>query len=263
MAQTLRSRDNPRVRAWKKLQRDAHDRRSRRRALLEGVHLVATYIERVGAPRELIVSDAARANAEIAALAARTARPPLVVSEAVFAAFAGTEHPVGVAAEIDLPDGIADLSRSTHCVLIEGVQDSGNLGAIMRSAAAFGVDSVVVGPGCADAWSPKVLRAAMGGHFFMCVAEVKDLMQVISGFAGLKVCAVPRGGSRLGSIGLAGPVAWIFGSEGAGVSAQLRAQADALACIPMPGGTESLNVAAAAAICFYERARQCDVSAAA
>ena len=263
MPQTLRSRDNPRVRAWRELQSDPRERRSRGRALLEGVHLVATYIERIGAPRELIVSDAALGNAEVAALAARTARPPVIVSETVFAAFACTQHPVGVAAEIDLPDATADLSGATHCVLIEGMQDSGNLGAILRSAAAFGVERVVIGPSCADAWSPKVLRAAMGGHFFLRVSQANDLTPVMSGFAGLRLCTVPHGGSRLGSLDLSGPVAWIFGSEGGGVSAPLAAQADALACIPMPGGTESLNVAAAAAICFYERARQCDASAAA
>jgi TrmH family RNA methyltransferase len=146
-------------------------------------------------------------------------------------------------------------------VLLEGVQNAGNLGAILRSAAAFGVDSVVVGPGSADPWSPKVLRAAMGGHFFLRIAEAKDLAQAMSGFAGLKVCTVPRGGKPVGSLHLTGTVAWIFGSEGAGVSASLAAQADVLAGVEMAGGTESLNVAAAAAICFYERTRQLGTSA--
>lgn len=256
MPEVLSSRANPKVRAWKNLQRDARERHRERRALLEGVHVITTYLDRVGAPRELIVSQEALANAEISALAGRIARRPIVVSNAVFAAFADTETPVGVAAEIDLPDGNADLSHSSHCVLIEAVQDAGNLGAILRSAAAFGVDSVVVGPGSADPWSPKVLRAASGGHFFMRVAEAKDLAQAMSGFTGLKVCTVPRSGKTLSRVDLAVPVAWIFGSEGAGVTAPLRARADVRAYIPMRGGTESLNVAAAAAICFYERTRQ-------
>ena len=263
MADILRSRANPRVRAWKKLQGDAGERRLQRRVLLEGVHLVRTYIERIGPPRELILSRTAVDDVEIAALAQRVTRPPVIVSREVFAAIADTGSPVGIAAEIDLPEAGTDLSRSSHCVLIEGVQDAGNLGAILRSAAAFGVDHVVVGAGCADPWSPKVLRAAMGGHFFLRIVEAKDLVRSLSGFPGLKVCAAPRGGKALVGLDLTGKVAWIFGSEGAGVSASLAAQADVLAGIEMPGGTESLNVAAAAAICFYERSRQVNASAAA
>lgn len=258
MAQPLSSRDNPRVRAWKKLQTGARARRSERRALLEGIHLVRAYIDRVGAPRELIVTAESVDNAEIAAIIERVARPPIVVSNPVFAAFAGTGTPVGLAAEIDLPVEHADLSASVHCVLVEGVQDAGNLGAVLRNAAAFGVDSVVVGPGCADPWSPKVLRAAMGGHFFLRIAHTKDLTQAISGFTGLRLCTVPRGGDTLAALDLTGPVAWIFGAEGRGVSAPLAATAHALVRIAMTEGTESLNVAAAAAICFYERARQLD-----
>lgn len=257
MAELLSSRANPRVRAWKSLQSDARERRRRRRVLLEGVHLVATYVERVGAPRELILSNTALANAEIATLAKRVGLQPVIVSRAVFAAFANTENPVGIAAEIDLPpDGDPDLSGSRHCVLIEGVQDAGNLGAILRSAAAFGVDSVVIGPGSADPWSPKVLRAAMGGHFHLRLGEATDLAQALTGFTGLKVCTVPRDGEILAGVDLTGPVAWIFGSEGGGITASLQSQANVAARIPMPGGTESVNVAAAAAICFYERSRQ-------
>ena len=262
MAEVLRSRANPRVRAWKSLQSDARERRRRRRLLLEGVHLVAAYVERVGAPRELILSNTALANAEIATLAKRVGLQPVIVSRAVFAAFANTENPVGIAAEIDLPAGAPDLAESRHCVLIEGVQDAGNLGAIVRSAAAFGVDSVVIGPGSADPWSPKVLRAAMGGHFFLRIAEVTDLAPKMSEFPGLKVCTVPEGGESLGQLDLSGPVAWMFGSEGGGICAPLRELADVRAQIRMPGGTESLNVAAAAAICFYERSRQLNTSAA-
>ena len=258
---SIASRDNPRVRVWKKLQTDARERRSRRRVLLEGVHLITTYLDRVGAPRELIVSQPALANHEVAALSRRLRRAPVVVSDAVFAAFANTENPVGIAAEIDLPDGDPDLSGSRHCVLIEGVQDAGNLGAILRSAAAFGIDSVVIGPGSADPWSPKVLRAAMGGHFFLRIAEVINLAPKTSEFSGLKVCTVPQGGESLAQLDLTGPVAWILGSEGGGISASLQLSADVRAQIPMPGGTESLNVAAAAAICFYERSRQLNTSA--
>lgn len=262
MAGILSARSNPRVRAWKNLQTDTRERRRRRRTLLEGVHLVGTYLQRVGQPRELILSQAALADAGISALVAKSGRRPVIVSNAVFAGFTDTRSPSGIAAEIDLPADDPDLSKSAHCVLIEGVQDAGNLGAMLRSAAAFGVDNAIVGPGSADPWSPKVLRAAMGGHFFLRIAQVEDLAHAVSGFSGLKACTVPRGGESLSGLDLARPVAWIFGSEGGGVSASLQAIADVRVLISMPGGTESINVAAAAAICFYERSRQLSTPAA-
>jgi TrmH family RNA methyltransferase len=140
-------------------------------------------------------------------------------------------------------------------VFLEGIQDAGNVGAILRSAAAFDVRHAVLGKGCADAWSPKVLRAGMGAHFAMQLLE-GDLAEAIGRFAGTLCCTVPRGGIALAEAQLSGRTGWLFGSEGQGVSDTLAARADLKLSIPMPGGAESLNVAAAAAICFYEWSRR-------
>jgi TrmH family RNA methyltransferase len=101
-----------------------------------------------------------------------------------------------------------------------------------------------------------VLRAAMGGHFALRLVETPDLAAALKQFRGTLVCAVARGGAAPSELDLAGPVGWILGAEGQGVSPAAAAQAGVQASIALAAGTESLNVAAAAAILFYERARQ-------
>lgn len=164
------------------------------------------------------------------------------------------ESPPGIAAEIALPASGSELGHP--CVLLEGVQDAGNVGAIVRSAAAFGARTLVVDRDCADPWSPKALRAGMGGHFALQMREVAGLEEALDHFEGRLVCAVPRDGKPLGEADLSGPIGWLFGSEGRGVSAALQDRADLRVTIATAPGTESLNVAAAAAICLYEGCRR-------
>jgi len=161
----------------------------------------------------------------------------------VFDAIVDADTPPGIAAEIPLPA----LERTGSSVFLEGIQDAGNVGAIIRSAAAFGIGSVTLDRQCADPWSPKVLRAGMGGHFAIGIRQVDDLVAAI-GSARL-ICTVVHGGQPLREANLSG--AWAFGAEGAGLSPQVLAKAAERVTIPMAGG-ESLNVAAAAAICLYE-----------
>jgi TrmH family RNA methyltransferase len=133
-----------------------------------------------------------------------------------------------------------------------GVQDPGNVGAIVRSAAAFGIERVVLDPACADPWSPRALRAGMGGHFALDIAETKDLAAEIDAFKGTVACTVPRGGIALAGAPMDRAMAWLFGGEGRGLSDKAIERADLRVSIPMAAGTESINVAAAAAICLYE-----------
>ena len=252
----LRSRENPRVRHWQRLVRDARARRSERRALIEGVHLVTAFLEQGGRPLALLVSEDGSQRAEVALLMRRAATEPVRLSNSLFRSVADTEAPTGIAAEIELPDRALRLQDSPCCVFLDGIQDSGNVGTILRSAAAFGVRDVVLAKGCADPWSPKALRAGMGGHFALRVIEADDLLAAIEHFGGKVMCTVARGGVALNELDLRGRVAWIFGSEGQGVSEALVARATHRATIPMAAGAESLNVAAAAAICLYETRRQ-------
>jgi RNA methyltransferase, TrmH family len=244
----IRSRDNPRVKRWAKLASDASVRRSEKRVILEGPHLVAEALQAGLEPLALIVSETGLRRAEIRKIVGQ--REPVVLGDHVFGIVADAETPPGIAAEIAIPQGPADPSTSS--VFLEGVQDPGNVGAILRSAAAFGVGEVVLDRGCADAWSPKVLRAAMGGHFKLVLRQVRDLQEALGGFSGTAVCTVSSGGVALREAELKGRLGWIFGAEGKGVSDAAAQRAALKVTIPMAPDTESLNVAAAAAICLYE-----------
>ena len=250
----LRSRDNPRVKRWSRLARDARFRKKERRALLEGPHLVAALLEQGLAPLAVLVTENSLSHAEIASLVGKMVVTPCVLSESLFRAIVDAENPPGIAAEIAIPD--AERRPSLQSVFLEGVQDPGNVGAIIRSAAAFGAGQIVLDRGCADPWSPKVLRAGMGGHFRIALRQVEDLGMDLKSFPGKLVCTVPRGGVKLGDADLGGQIGWVFGAEGQGVSEPVQKMAALRITIGTAPATESLNVAAAAAICLhtaYER----------
>ncbi|HEY8068206.1 MAG TPA: RNA methyltransferase [Burkholderiales bacterium] len=250
----ISSRDNPRVRRWRELARDARMRRKKKRALIEGEHLVTAFLDAGRKVDSLILAKSALGKFEN--LAKRAGGAPVVVADAVFRTIADAESPSGIAAEIVLPMPGSDLKSAHACVFLECIQDAGNVGAILRSAAAFGIRHAVLGAGCADAWSPKVLRAAMGGHFLLQIGENADLSAAIGEFGGKVICTAPRGGTPLAEADLSGRIGWLFGAEGQGVSEALAAKAALKVTIPMPGNAESLNVAAAAAVCFYEFSRR-------
>ena len=211
--------------------------------MIEGPHLVAAALAAGIKPVALLATEAALAKPEISTLVRQSRLAPVVLSAPVFGALADADTPPGIAAEIPLPQ----IERKGPEVFLEGIQDAGNVGAIVRSAAAFGVGRVTLDRHCADPWSPKVLRAAMGGHFALGIRQVDDLAAAVSGTR--LICTVVHGGRPLREADLSG--AWVFGAEGAGISAELLAKAAERVTIPMAGG-ESLNVAAAAAICLYE-----------
>ncbi len=258
----LRSRDNPRVRRWHALAHDARSRRSEHCALIEGAHLLSAYLDSGARPKALIVSESGLARTDISALAGRAGPAPVVLPDALFRWVADAVTPAGLAAEIELPQQAPEVARATHAVFLDAVQDAGNAGTLLRSAAAFGADTAVLGRGCADPWSPKVLRAAMGAHFALRVIEIPDLADALARFGGKLVCAVAAGGEAPAAVDLTGRLGWIFGAEGQGVSPAAAARASHRVSIPLAPGVESLNVAAAAAILLYERARQLSTSGA-
>lgn len=216
--------------------RDSRLRRAERRVVIEGPHLLAAAIDAGIQPVAVFGTEAGLS---------KVAMNAVVMTAPVFGAIADAETTQGIAAEIPLPE----LRRDGSLVLLEGVQDPGNVGAIIRSAAAFGAGTVVLDRQCADPWSPKVLRAGQGGHFAVGVRQADDLVAAIGDRR--LVCTVVSGGKPLRQANLSGRIAWAFGAEGAGLSAGLVEKAAERVTIPM-AGAESLNVAAAAAICLYE-----------
>jgi RNA methyltransferase, TrmH family len=250
----ISSRANPWYRGVLKLAGSAPDRRKTGRTLLDGVHLVEAWIERHGPPDDVVVSDSGLTHPEVARLAAKC--HATVLPDELFAALTDLVSPTGVLAVITVPPP-DDSKGPPECIaLLEAIQDPGNMGSIVRSAAAAGVGAVYLSTGCADPWAPRTLRAAMGGHFRVQLYGHADLLQVARSFSGRVLAAGAREPTSVFETDLRGPSAFVFGSEGAGLSAPLLAAAHAGIAIPMAGGTESLNVAAAAAVCFFERVRQ-------
>jgi TrmH family RNA methyltransferase len=243
---SLTSRDNPKVKRWIRLAGDARYRRSEGRALIEGPHLLAAALHHGIRPVAVLVTEEGAANAEIAALLPANA---VVLGKGVFRAIVDSDTPQGVAAEIAIPDA---RKATGNTIFLEGVQDPANVGAILRSAAAFGIGRVVLDRGCADAWSPRALRAGAGGHFALGIAQTEDLGAEMEAYKGTVACTVPRGGIALADAPLDRGTAWVFGGEGSGLSDDTIRRADLRVTIPMASGTESINVAAAAAICLYQ-----------
>lgn len=251
----IRSRDNPRFKALRELATSTRARRKAGLALLDGTHLISAYRAHGGVPEQLILSESAAAEAT--QLAAGTcAQGALVLADALFGDLAQVATPTGIVALIRTPSPGPLPGRIENCVMLENIQDAGNLGSILRSTAAAGIRTVLLSQGCAFSWSPKVLRAGMGAHFSLDIFDNVDFASVPERLSGRMICT--SGGARksLYDADLRGPLAWVFGNEGSGVSAEMSAAAAEQLRIPMPGKTESLNVAAAAAICLFEQVRQ-------
>jgi TrmH family RNA methyltransferase len=240
----LTSKDNPKVQHWRKLAEDARYRRAEKRALIEGPHLLEAALQHGCKLLSVLATPEAKVDAGL---------KPILVSEGVFRSIVDAETPQGVAAEIAIPER---KPGSAVRVFLEGVQDPRNVGAIIRTAAAFGVGRAVLDKACADPWSPKALRAGMGGHFAISIKVKSDLSEQLNAFKGHLLCTVPRDGMPIEEADLSGKIGWIFGGEGRGLSEETLRQVPLRVTIPMASGTESLNVAAAAAICLFETFRR-------
>jgi len=252
----IASRDNPTFKALRLLANDGREQRRLRRTLLDGPHLITAYCDKVGLPQRILVSESGQSHPEIRSLLSRCdGIITLLLRDALFGELAGTGTPVGILAEIDIA---AELTNSidASCVLLDGVQDAGNVGTILRTASAAGLRDVLLGPGCAGVWTPKVLRAGQGAHFDLCIREQVDLPEFLASYKGSGIATVARDGISLYELDLTAPLAWIFGNEGAGVSEKSALAARRQVTIPIAPGCESLNVAAAAAICLFEERRQ-------
>lgn len=256
---TVTSRDNPLYKELKQLATSSQARRKAGHTLLDGVHLCQSYLQLRGAPLQCVVSESALANPEVAEVVRRCERAHANVTalpDPLYKAVSQVEHGVGLMFLIDTPArGIAG-PLGVSAVLLDNLQDPGNVGSILRSAAAAGVKQVYCSAGTAFCWSPKVLRAAMGAHFVLEIFENVDLAALVSTS---KVAVLATSGyatTRLYDVDLRQPVAWLLGHEGQGVADDLLALATQQVVVPHLGQIESLNVAACAAVCFFEQLRQ-------
>lgn len=250
------SRDNPTFKQLRLLADDGREIRRRQQTLLDGPHLLRACLDAGKIPAMILLAESAQDNREAAELIARCAQVERVTfRDSLFAELSGVASPVGIAALIDLPPE-PDAAVTGDCVLLDGIQDAGNVGTILRTAAAAGVTDVVLGAGCAGAWTPRVLRAAQGAHFQLRLHEQRELSAWLDAYSGQIAATVTRDGTSVFAAELAGPTAWLFGSEGRGVEPRLIERAGLRLTIPLAAGAESLNVAAAAAVCLFEAVRQ-------
>jgi len=251
----ITSADNPQFKALLKLMQSSRERRMAGYSLLDGVHLVQAYQAHVGVPEQIVISRAGVDNTEVQDLM-DCATDVALLSDHLFRQLSSVSTPTGVIAVVKTPRREAPPSALDSCVMLEDVQDPGNMGSILRSCAAAGVRQVFLSKQTVNAWSPRVLRAGMGAHFGLEIYERIDLVALTQRFPG-RVLATGAGAARsIFDADLTGNVALIFGNEGAGVTAVLQACAHETIAIPINAASESLNVAAAAAVCLFERVRQ-------
>jgi TrmH family RNA methyltransferase len=214
---------------------------------VEGEHLCSAALARGLQARISVFSDA---GWERAAPNLRAAAPDTVrLSDVLFASVSALESPSDMGFVMDLPLA-AQVLPGVDTVLLDRVQDAGNVGSILRSAAAFGVRQVLALRGTAALCSPKVLRAGMGAHFGLHLVEGLE-PQDLDGWNVPLLVTSSHQGVLLHAAHLPRPCAWVLGHEGQGVAPHWQARAALALRIAQPGGEESLNVAAAAAICLY------------
>lgn len=255
----ITSADNAQVRHWTKLAESPRACRESGRTLAEGVHLVEAAAAARVAVKAIVLSAAAgpQARALGAAVAAQAGCRSVELPARLYNAIAPVEHGAGLLAEIEI--GRHDLPRAlgADAAYLDGVQDPGNAGTLLRTAAAAGVRHVAAAPGTAFLWAPKVIRAAMGAHFALSIYEDVAPEQLTAAFSGERLAADAGGGESLfAATWGTGPTVWLFGSEGSGLSAAARAIGPRRLHIPVASGVESLNVAAAAAVCLFEQRRR-------
>jgi TrmH family RNA methyltransferase len=253
------SRDNPFYKELKALATSAQARRKAGRSLLDGVHLCQSWLDLRGVPAHCVVSEDALANPEVASIVGRVEAERghvTALPEALFGAISQVEHGVNLVFVVDTPAPVVPKLLTESAVLLDGVQDPGIVGSILRSAGAAGIRQVWCIPGTAFCWSPKVLGAAMGAHCVLEIFENADLPALVRDAKVPVLATSGYAAECLYDVELSGPVAWVLGHEGQGVSDELLNLASRRVAVPHAGQVESLNVAACAAVCFFEQFRQ-------
>lgn len=246
----IESRDNAQFKALRKLAHDNTAYRSEGRIWLEGDHLCRAALQRDWQPTLAVFSEAAWARGAGTELS--QGLKALVVADKLWKDLSALESPAGMGFVMSLPQD-ARVLPGRPTVVLDRLQDAGNVGSILRSAAAFGFGQVLAVKGTAALYGAKVLRAGMGAHFGLHLVEAATLADVQALQLPLVVTSSHRG-EFLHHAALPKPCAWVLGHEGQGVSPEIEALAQVHIRIAQPGGEESLNVAAAAAICLHANA---------
>lgn len=255
----LVSTQNPQYKQFLKLATQPKVRRRSGQSVLHGVHLISAYLDQGGVPEHVIYSEGAEADHEAAIIIRRSQKlgvSQLIMPTHTQRAVSGVENGVGLACIIKTPLPTPPDTLAVTALLLDRVQDPTNVGALIRTAAAAGVEHVYLSSGSASGWSPRALRAGMGGQFASKLYEDCDLKQVIAQTT-IPVVATKLDATRsVYSVDLSGSVVWLFGNEGQGIDSQIEKLVTQSVIIPQASAVESLNVAASAAVCLFEQRRQ-------
>lgn len=255
----IQSRDNPLYKQIRQLATSAQARKKIGQTLLDGVHLCQAWLSQRVAPSYCIVSDTAASHHEVLAilnLCLERQVNCIQLPDALFAALSQVENGVEVLFVVDVPIPPHVDSLNENAILLDQLQDPGNVGSILRSASAAGIKKIFCSSSTVAAWSPKVLRAGMGAHFVVDIYENCDLSALIQAAKIPVIATSSHAKQTIFEYDLSKKFAWLFGHEGQGVSAELLACASVQLAIPHDSAMESLNVSASAAVCLFEQLRQ-------
>jgi TrmH family RNA methyltransferase len=254
---------NSAFRRWLKLASQPRALRELARTLAEGTHLVKAVLD-AGIRIESLIARRGARSPEVETLmelVGESRAPAFELAPALFDRLSPVQSSVGLILEIAVPFGELTATIAEDAIYLDGIQDPGNAGALLRVAAAAGVRCALAAPGTAALWSPRTLRAAQGAHFALKLIEGVTAAMAGRALVGSWIAAVAHDASPLWTAALpTGPIGWVLGAEGQGVSEAMLAQCGQRVRVPLAQGVESLNVAAAAAICLFERRRRLDLS---
>jgi TrmH family RNA methyltransferase len=255
----ISSMQNTHIKKLRKLHTSSSFRAKTHQTVLDGTHVCESYLKSGGEFRQLFVARSMQSHPEISFVLASVdlqTTELFEVPDSLLASISAVEEGGWIIGVVDIPTP-HEVRRGQSALLLEDIQDPGNVGTLLRTAAAAGITQVFTSSGTAGAWSPKVIRAGMGAHFVLDIHENVGLSEIVQTLAVPVYATSLTAKKSLYESDLSGPVAWVFGNEGAGVSGEIMALCgENTVVIPQSPKVESLNVAAAAAVCLFEHVRQ-------
>ncbi len=251
----ITSAQNPKIKHVKRLSHSVKDRKKEGQTILDGFHLIQEACQK-GFEDQIefmVITEKFKGALEFKSLT--PVQPVLEIPESLMTTIAPTKSPSGILAVFNIPK-TPPIQTPKAIVCIDQIQDPGNLGTILRSCTATGVVNVYCSPGTVEVWSPKVLRAAMGAHFYVHIQENSNLSEALRDFKGNIYGTFMNGNTNLFNTPFEIPSAFVLGNEGQGISKEVEAVCTHKLSIPMHNNFESLNVATSATVCLYEFYRQ-------
>ena len=251
----LESRDNPKIKHLRGLIEQNTYRKKQGQTVLEGTHLALAWLEKDRMIKSIFTTEHALEHPDFEEIFSQYTGIVFVLSESLYKDISTLGTTLPCLAVVDLPSSTQALNFTEDTLILENVKDPGNVGTLLRSAAAAGIEQIVCTKGSASLWSPRVLRAGMGAHFSLFTYENVELEEILTQFKIPVYVTSSHEAESLYSKNFRKQCVWILGNEGQGVSDFALKHAEAVS-IPQPGGQESLNVAVAGSICFFEMVRQ-------